>query len=207
MLGRIGETALMRRVAEALGIEGVTRAPNVMATDRVQPVIDVGRFIDPQPVGLLLGTSTLIGNSEIVEIYGVNTVTYTTHSTLGEPTKQSQFLSLGVRLVNAIDVVATEIDFYIWYERVTPFYVAQLRAASMSAIGASKIFQFALNGATFKDGPQDGVYSCNWNGYLPPETRLNVQAVRRDGSNWPANSLIDVQWLASNWEVGTMRPF
>lgn len=204
--GRIGDRELLKRLADALQMEGVNRMPAALNRDQVQVVVDLGRYLDPQP---LYGTQTYWHHIETADVSG--TPSYDAEILAADATLHQKVLSLYMEVEGDADAAfrTGQVRVYFRLPIGQPHYVIDLSNGFKTDSGGQWRTRFALSGLSTPSIANTGnLAAMNWDGYVPPEAPLRITVESEYGiANFPANSSVSWGIFAVQWPVGTQRPF
>lgn len=208
--GEIQNRSLLRSIADRLDIGGVKRVPPFLNTDTVQVVVDMGRFLDPQPAPILqppqIGAQTYYYASNSRSIAGLTQDDFEIYPAPATGF-QAQILTLELKWHVAIDTTpgTTQVDGYYQLPVGQPFRVFNYNDLFKSSNVIAKDMHLALGGfESHCQSLEPLPTSINWNGYMPSLVPFRIAT--RKVSPWPANSTLDWRVLSIVWPVGSLKP-
>jgi len=198
MSSEIGNKALLRARAEELQILDRKIFPVNLATDVVQPVLEV----NPRYLGPAMGVETVDYNSGIVSLAGVSQVDFEIYPAVAD--FNTHINAIHARIDVPTDASPSEVQLFIYYELPVgqPFRIVDLKPA-FSTAGSLVQYRYALGGSFVV---VSGTSSA-WDGHVTPLVPLRMSVIKSNGTNFPTGSEVNWSRFASLWPVGSIRPW
>lgn len=212
--GRIGNRALLKRIADALEMEGVRRAPMGLNTDQVQVVVDLGRFLDPPEPDAppQFGAATVLYNS--ASGIALGGVAQDDREIIPAQTLETRILTFELEYSIPVDVNPAYGQIRIYYQLPVgqPFRAVDLLDAFYCDAAASNLARFAKGGYTYRPtatpGNWQAISGFDWDGYVPPQVPIRLETTKANtGINFAAGTTLSWKFFALQWPVGTIPPY
>lgn len=205
--GRIGNRAIIKRLADALQMEGVNRSPMDLNRDQVQVVVDLGRWLDPQLVAPA-SEVTVDFNSATRALGGLFTDDWEVMPSIA--THHSWVQSLDLVFDIPIDVASDPfaIRAYLQLPVGQPFPVVNINEFSRSNSGQAVAPRWNLRGCNIgfaSSGNPMNSFASTWDGFIMADVPLRIDLGKVLA--FPAASTVTWRRLVWRWPIGTARPF
>lgn len=210
--GRIGNRALLKALADYLGMEGVNRAPDMLNRDQVQVVVSLGNVggyevFEHLTVGAAIGGQP----SYFEQIFPASSRPELRGKTL-------QVLSVNVSITGVADVADTAMDLRLSYSTpsITGIIDIPRWETTRSAAGWTRTWALGQSSITSFNARSGGGGS-GWNGIIPgAATNYQVPAsgemgirldVARESGNWVAPASITTRAICVAIPTGQQLPW
>lgn len=205
--GRIGNRALLKRLANELQMEGVNRMPSDLNRDQVQVVVDLGRWVEPQLIApaseitVDFDSATRAINGLVTDDWEVMPAIATHHSWM-----QSLDLVFSIPIDAASDPIA--IRGYLQLPVGQPFPVTNIQEATRSNSGMAVSPRWNLRGSHIgfaSSGNPMNAFASTWDGFIAATIPFRVDIAKP--LVFPAASTVTWRRLVWRWPINTARPF